>query len=323
MGFSPSNKHGTSTSIFSNIVDAQTGSFVSSLAVNGTLFAVTGTITDGLTVGPDPSDTRIYPSEIRVTTLTADALGQQLSAQTFDIIEVGHLTTENGTVSNPAFSFVNDSQAGMFSVGSNILGLAVDGALRASITTSGIEVPAGHFVSVNDVPLALITEVGEVNTGSSSGAGVDVFTGKSGPQFLFRSIEGNNGIDTLVGGSAVQIRFNGNAENLVETRNLQILNPEDRTYVVDFYAQYIYDVLEVRFQTTSGNPVFTVANSNQGDIDGLTSITASGTQAVATRFGTGNEDRILIGEGLEIAVSSSAGSSDLVFSVKTRRQNNP
>jgi len=294
MGFSPSNKHGTSTSIFSNIVDAETGSFVSSLAVDGTLSAVTGTITDGLTIGT--GSTKLYPEGIRV---------------------------EDGSLSVPSIAFASDPNTGMFSVSSGRLGFAVGGSLRAEVTSSGIEVPAGHRVTVDDVPLALITEVGEVNTGNSSGGGEAIFVNKSGPQFNFRTVEGNNGIDTLVGGSAVQIRFNGNAENLVETRNLQILNPEDRTYVVDFYAQYIYDVLEVRFQTTSGNPVFTVANSNQGDIDGLTSIIASGTQAVATRFGTGNEDRILIGEGLEIAVSSSAGSSDLVFSVKTRRQNNP
>lgn len=35
MGFSPSTKHTTTTSIFSNIVDADTGSFVTSLTVSG------------------------------------------------------------------------------------------------------------------------------------------------------------------------------------------------------------------------------------------------------------------------------------------------
>jgi hypothetical protein len=46
MGFSPSNKHGTTTSIFSNIVDAATGSFVDSLTVSG-VAVVTGTVGGG------------------------------------------------------------------------------------------------------------------------------------------------------------------------------------------------------------------------------------------------------------------------------------
>lgn len=36
MGFSPSEKHGTTTSIFSNIVDATTGTFTEGLTVSGT-----------------------------------------------------------------------------------------------------------------------------------------------------------------------------------------------------------------------------------------------------------------------------------------------
>jgi len=306
------------TRLLSNI-DAQSRNIID---IN-VLTAVTGTFTAGATFGPDAADTRIVSDEIIVSTITANNLGQQLSAQTFDIIEVGHLTTENGTVGIPSHSFVNDSQLGMFRAASSRLGLVADGALRAEVTTSGIEIPAGHRVTVDDTPLALITEVGEVNTGLSTGAGTAVFTGKSGPVFNIRSIEGNNGIDTFAGSSAVQVRFNGNAENLVETRNIQILDPEDRTYVLDVYAQYIYDVLEARFQTTSGNPIFTVNNSLDGDILGLTSITVSGTPGLAEVQGVGNEDRVFVGARLSVTLSSTAGSSDLVFSIKTLRKNNP
>jgi len=209
MGFSPSTGHQVTTSIFSNIVDAETGSFVSSLTVSGVPVDIVGfnagalknvveDTTPQLGGTLDAQDNNITNVDVlTIGTLNATTgLGSQLSAQTFDIIEVGHLTTENGTVGIPSHSFVNDSQLGMFRVAANRLGFTSNGILRAEVTASGIEIPAGLALTISGVEVvAGPHDGGEVNTGANvGGSNGEVFREKVGEQLRFRTLDGGNNV---------------------------------------------------------------------------------------------------------------------------------
>lgn len=163
--------------------------------------AVTGTFTDGLTVGT--GTTHIFPDEIRVNELVVlggltvsgqtvstgtggglnsivedltPELGGELDALNNNIINVNTLTTATGTAASPAHTFVDDLASGMFSITNGVLGFAAGGTviLAVSGTSHGIGI-AGEIAVPSGTIGAIVSETGAFSTGLTvSGVPVDI-----------------------------------------------------------------------------------------------------------------------------------------------------
>jgi len=64
-------------------------------------------------------------------------LGALLDAQTFDIVNIGRLGPADGTAADPAYTFENDSDSGMFSTSNDDLGFSVGGVEILVISGGG------------------------------------------------------------------------------------------------------------------------------------------------------------------------------------------
>jgi hypothetical protein len=107
----------------------------------------------------------------------------------------------------------------------------------------------------------------------------------------------------------------GGFSGLVETENVHVLDPENRFYLVDYYAQYAYDIKEARFKTGAGSLTASVT------IDG---VVVEGLDNLSVTTGAGNAtatsaNSVSAGSRVVIAVSGTVVPEDLEFAVKTER----
>ena len=80
--------------------------------------------------------------------IRADRMDQEMDGMVQGINEIidgtqplrGTVNTINGTAANPAFSFADDTNTGIYRVSADVLGLSVNGSKVAEITTSGLNI---------------------------------------------------------------------------------------------------------------------------------------------------------------------------------------
>lgn len=145
MGFSPSNKHGTTTSIFSNIVDAETGSFVSSLTVSGVPVDIAGLGAGALN---------------NIVEDTSPQLGGALDCLDNTVFNAEFVQGDRLIAGNdgahgaslPHFTWNVDTDSGMYRDGIDAIGFSAGGNSIVSINTTGMTMDVGTL-TVSGVPV--------------------------------------------------------------------------------------------------------------------------------------------------------------------------
>lgn len=145
MGFSPSNKHGTTTSIFSNIVDAETGSFVSSLTVSGVPVDIAGLGAGALN---------------NIVEDTSPQLGGALDCLDNTVFNAEFVQGDRLIAGNdgahgaslPHFTWNVDTDSGMYRDGIDAIGFSAGGNSIVSINTIGMTMDVGTL-TVSGVPV--------------------------------------------------------------------------------------------------------------------------------------------------------------------------
>jgi hypothetical protein len=101
----------------------------------------------------------------------------------------GVVSASNGTAALPAYTFTDDTDSGMYWIGANTVGLAVNGAAKASYHVNGFTVSATQFdlVSPNgpDTGVSLSTAGAIVSYETS---GINVQLGRNGDGVLLNAV---------------------------------------------------------------------------------------------------------------------------------------
>jgi hypothetical protein len=127
---------------------------------------------------------------------------------------------------------------------------------------------------------------------------------------LFSSI-----VDAQTGSFVGDLAVGGDLEGLIESPLAVILSPEDRSYPIEQYAQYEYDIKEARFQTSAGSLVATVT-INGTEVEGLDNVTVSGARENATAT---SANSVSVGDQVTLVVSGTSSAADLEFGLKLER----
>ena len=125
---------------------AWTGAHMFSLAVgfaNGSAAAPS----IGFTGDTDTGFYRIGANNLGIAVGGSKVIDIGASAAAF----TGVLTGPDGAVGAPAFSFTSDTDTGMYRIGANNIGLAVNGTKLVDIGTSGVNFPVGMLGAGNDI----------------------------------------------------------------------------------------------------------------------------------------------------------------------------
>lgn len=117
MGFSPSNKHFTSTSIFSDIVDATSGSFTDSLTVSGVPVSLTAGQSQEYILLREEQD-----SGTQSGTFTSGAFRTR-AVNTIAVDETGEVTLISDQFTLPAGTYRIQAKAEFFGAAATILRL--------------------------------------------------------------------------------------------------------------------------------------------------------------------------------------------------------
>jgi len=127
-------------------------------------------------------------------------------------------TSQDGTAASPVYSFINDTDTGMYRFGSNTIGFSAAGVLRATLDNSSLTMQNGNVIrtEAGTVTAPGYSFAGDTNTGfylgaadsiTASAGGVSTFTANTSGLFV-----SNNKSLFLPGtGSAASpdLRFNG------------------------------------------------------------------------------------------------------------------
>ncbi len=100
-----------------------------------------------------------------------------------------------------------------------------------------------------------------------------------------------------------------------ESPLVAVLSPEDRDYPLELFAQYSYDIIETRHQTSSGSLQASVT-INGTVVEGLDNLTISGALESAT---AASVNSVGIGDRVLLAVSGSSSPEDLEVGLKIVR----
>ncbi len=127
----------------------------------------------------------------------------------------------------------------------------------------------------------------------------------------------SNVVDSSTGSFTEDVTLGEDLIGLVESPVVVVLEPEDRSYPVEQYAQYAYTIEESRHQTTAGSLVASVT-INGTNVVGLTHLTISGAQETATAT---SANSVSVGDKVVLVVSGSSSPTDLQFGLKLKRIN--
>lgn len=89
----------------------------------------------------------------------------------FSVVDGGYARGVNGAVATPTFSFLNDTNTGIYSVGADNIGISVGGTLRFDITGSAITSTLPHIGPVGSASAPSYAFTGDTNTGMYRSAG--------------------------------------------------------------------------------------------------------------------------------------------------------
>ena len=167
---------------------------VGSAAISGTLTAGTFAPTD-LTVDTNLIITNSTDNRVGINT-TSPTVALDVTG---DVKQSGVLLNSDGTVSAPSISFTNDTNTGLYRIGSDEIGIATNGILRATINSNGIMASfpywnlvdqknngtsGGNTVAATWTKRSLNTTIGS-NTISGSSVSSDVITLPVGTYRIF------------------------------------------------------------------------------------------------------------------------------------------
>jgi len=146
----------------SEIDGSQVGSFSSVALADGTAAAPSLTFTLD-------QDTGIYNAAANTIGFSgAGAMTATLSATALVLNTGVQISAPSGTAAAPAYTFTGDLDVGMYRIGANSLGFAVNGLIAANFSTTQLNLASGFALAV-----ATVQVVGARNTGwtTSSGTG--------------------------------------------------------------------------------------------------------------------------------------------------------
>jgi len=125
----------------------------------------------------------------------------------------------------------------------------------------------------------------------------------------------SNVVDASTGVFAGDVTLGDDLIGLIESPVIVILEPEDRSYPIEQFAQYAYTIDESRHQTTAGSLTASVT-INGTIVEGLANVTVSGAQESATATSANN---VSVGDKITLVVSGSSSPTDLQFALKLKR----
>ncbi len=127
----------------------------------------------------------------------------------------------------------------------------------------------------------------------------------------------SNVVDASTGVFAGDVTLGDDLIGLIESPVIVILEPEDRSYPIEQFAQYAYTIEESRHQTTAGSVIASIT-INGTVVEGLDNVTVSGAQETATAT---SANSVNLGDKVVLVVSGCSVSSDLQFGLRLKRTN--
>ena len=127
----------------------------------------------------------------------------------------------------------------------------------------------------------------------------------------------SNVVDASTGVFAGDVTLGEDLIGLIESPVVVILEPEDRSYPIEQFAQYAYTIDESRHQTTAGSLQVSIT-INGTNVEGLANVTVSGAQETATAT---SANSVNVGDKVVLVVSGSVIPTDLQFGLKLKRTN--
>jgi hypothetical protein len=155
---------------------------------------------------------RASPSRLALNTTDG---GTGTDVITFD--ETGHIHASGGTAAEPAFSFIGDTNSGVYKEADGILAFAVDGVKRAALTTylALFSATAGFGSAYVAFNTSDGTRLGFVGAGSSGNKNISLLadTGAVG-------ITGQTAVSLVAGLASLQLLDGGTVNLTANTLNL-------------------------------------------------------------------------------------------------------